>query len=50
MKYEVLIIDDFVLQPLTEDEVNFLFQLLEYRYGNKTTIFCSQLEPEEWPS
>ena len=49
-KYDVLIIDDFLINELIDKEVNYLFQLLEYRYGTKSTIVCSQLEPKEWHS
>lgn len=47
-KYDVLIIDDFLIHELHDKEVNHLFQLIEYRHGIKSTIVCSQLEPKEW--
>ena len=47
-KYDVLIIDDFLMTSVQEREAQNIFQLLEYRYGTKTTIVCSQLEPVEW--
>ncbi len=47
-KYDVLILDDFLISSVQEIEAQRIFQLLEYRYGKKTTIVCSQLEPTEW--
>lgn len=47
-KPEVLIIDDFLIHEINEQEAALLFKVLEYRYGNKTTIISSQLEPKEW--
>lgn len=47
-KYDVLIIDDFLIHELEEKEANNLFKLIEYRWSHKTTIICSQLEPLEW--
>lgn len=47
-KYDVLIIDDFLISAVQEVEAQRIFQLLEYRYGKKSTIVCSQLEPTEW--
>lgn len=47
-KVDVLIVDDFLVSSIQEKEAQYLFQLLEYRYGRKSTIICSQLEPSEW--
>lgn len=47
-KFDVLIIDDFLISSVQETEAQRIFQLLEYRYGKKSTIVCSQLEPSEW--
>lgn len=47
-KYDVLIIDDFLVNSLINKEAHYVFQLFEYRYGSKSTIVCSQLEPKEW--
>jgi len=51
MKYakpDLLIIDDFLIYDVSEKDAHYLFQLMEYRYGCKSTIICSQLEPSEW--
>ena len=50
LKYEVLIIDDFLISELMSEEANNLFKLIEYRHNSKSTIICSQLEPQEWHS
>ena len=47
-KFDVLIIDDFLVGNVQDREAQYIFQLLEYRYGNKSSIICSQLEPSEW--
>ena len=47
-KVDVLIVDDFLVSSAQEKEAHHIFQLLEYRYGKKSTIVCSQLEPAEW--
>lgn len=47
-KFDVLIIDDFLISSVQETEAQRIFQLLEYRYGKKSTIVCSQLKPSEW--
>ena len=47
-KFDVLIIDDFLIGSVQEKEAHYIFQLFEYRYGLKSTIVCSQLEPAEW--
>lgn len=41
---DVLIIDDWALSPLTADQRNDIFEILEDRYGGRSTIFASQLE------
>lgn len=47
-KPDVLIIDDFLIHEITETETAQLFRVLEYRYGQKSTIIGSQVEPKEW--
>ena len=48
VKPDVLVIDDFMNQKLTERECIDLFKILEYREGHGSTIVASQLEPKEW--
>jgi len=43
-----LILDDFGLQPLNADTRLALLQMLEDRYGRKSTIIVSQLPVTKW--
>lgn len=47
-KCEVLILDDFLLSPLTRDEQRELLEIVEERYDRKSTILTSQLPLKEW--
>lgn len=44
----LIILDDFGLQPLTQDIKLTLLQLLEDRYGKKSIIITSQLPVAKW--
>lgn len=52
IKLDVVILDDFLLHPITEDdEVKSLYDVLEKRNElSKSCIICSQREPKAWPS
>ena len=41
---DVLVIDDWALAPMTAEQRADLLEILEDRYGNRSTIFASQLE------
>ena len=45
---DVLVIDDFANVKMSEEDALQIFKVMEYRYGNKSTIIASQLEPKEW--
>jgi DNA replication protein DnaC len=45
---DVLIIDDFLIYHLNEQEIIDLFKIMEYRHSRNSTIFCSQYDPVEW--
>jgi DNA replication protein DnaC len=45
---DVLILDDFGLQALSEKQRVDFFELLEERHGRKTTIYISQIPIHEW--
>jgi DNA replication protein DnaC len=47
-KMQLIILDDFGLQPLTDDSRLALLQILEDRYGQKATIVASQLPVDKW--
>lgn len=47
-KVDVLIIDDWGLAPPKENERRDLLEILEDRYGNRSTIITSQLPTSKW--
>jgi DNA replication protein DnaC len=46
--YDVLILDDFALFPLTEEQRRDLLEIVEERYDRKSTIMTSQLPIGLW--
>jgi DNA replication protein DnaC len=47
-KADVLVLDDFAITPLTAESRRDLLEILEDRYGLRSTIITSQLEPKLW--
>lgn len=47
-KIELLILDEWMLTPLSEIEAIHIFEIVEARLKNTSTIFCSQFAPEGW--
>jgi DNA replication protein DnaC len=47
-KAQVLILDDFGLEPLGSAERKELLEVLEDRYQQSSTVVTSQLEPKDW--
>ena len=47
-RVDVLIIDDFAIAPVSDEERRHLLELLEDRYGTRSTIVTSQLAPNDW--
>jgi DNA replication protein DnaC len=47
-KLDVLVIDDWGLVPAREQERRDLLEVLEDRYGTRSTIMTSQLPPAKW--
>lgn len=47
-KIELLIIDEWLLTELTEEQVLNVFEIVEARLKRASTIFCSQFAPEGW--
>lgn len=47
-KHDLLILDDFGLQPLDTYGRNSLMEVIEDRHGRKSTIICSQLPVSSW--
>ncbi len=46
--YKLLILDEWLLNDLTELEQHFFFELIERRYDCTSTIFCTQYKCEDW--
>lgn len=47
-KADLLIVDDWGLETLTQSQRNDLLEIMEDRHGNKSTIFTSQLPITNW--
>jgi DNA replication protein DnaC len=47
-RVDVLLLDDFGLVPLQEPERRDLLEILEDRYGTRSTIITSQVPPAHW--
>ena len=47
-KIELLVLDDFGLSPLTEEQRRDLLEVLEDRHGTRATLLTSQLPLEHW--
>lgn len=47
-KVDLLILDEFLLTPISECERNDLFEVIQSRTDKKSTIYCSQWAPEGW--
>lgn len=46
--YTLLIIDEWLVDELSHQQEHFLFELIERRYTDKSTIFCTQYRIEDW--
>ena len=47
-RVDVLVLDDLALTPLQEAERRDLLEVLEDRYGTRSTIVTSQMPPSHW--
>ena len=47
-RIDVLVIDDFALSPMDDQEKQDLLEVLEDRYGTGSAILTSQLSPNRW--
>jgi DNA replication protein DnaC len=47
-RVDVLVLDDFAIQPITDAQRSDLLEVLEDRYGARSTIVTSQLDPKHW--
>lgn len=48
MRYELLIIDEWLLYDLNEEELYLTMEIIEKREKTSSTIFCTQMSPEGW--
>jgi DNA replication protein DnaC len=49
-RFELLVLDDFLMAPLADVERRDLLELLEDRYQHASTIFTSQVPTKTWHS
>lgn len=47
-RVDVLVIDGFAIQPITDAQRSDLLEVLEDRYASRSTIVTSQLPPAQW--
>lgn len=47
-KVDLIILDDFALTPLSDQNRRDLLEILDDRYGQKSTVITSQLPVEQW--
>ena len=49
-KIDLLILDEFLLTPLTTSQARELLEIIEARSIKGSVIFCTQFEPSGWDS
>lgn len=47
-KVSLLILDEWLLSPLSQNEARDLLEIIEARHTKSSTIFSSQFAPEGW--
>ena len=47
-EFKVLVLDEWLLNDLSKEEIEFLFELSERRYDVSMTIFCTLYRTEDW--
>jgi len=48
LKFQLLIVDEWLRDPLTADTSRKILDLVDDRYQNSSTVFCSQLPVTDW--
>ena len=48
VKFDLLIIDEWLLFPISEEDSEILLSIIDRRHNYKATIVASQYEPAEW--
>ena len=46
--FKLLILDEWLLDDLSDEEQHFLFELIERRHDMTSTIFCTQFKKDDW--
>lgn len=46
--YTLLILDEWLLDSMNEEEIHFIFELIERRYDDSATIYCTQFMKKDW--
>lgn len=46
--YKLLILDEWLLEDISDEEQHFIFELIERRHDSTSTIFCTQYRQENW--
>lgn len=46
--FTILILDEWLMDRPSEDLRSMLFELMERRYGNTSTVFCTQYKQADW--
>lgn len=46
--YKVLIMDEWLIDPLTPEQMRFFLELVDRRHDRSSTIWCSQYRVEDW--
>ena len=49
-KIELLVLDEFLLSPLSSDQARMILEIIEARTVRGSVIFCTQFEPGDWYS
>jgi DNA replication protein DnaC len=47
-RVDVLVLDDWAMAPIKDDERRDLLEVLEDRYGTRSTVLTSQMDPKRW--
>jgi DNA replication protein DnaC len=48
--YHLLVLDEWLMSELSDEESHFILELIEKRYDTKSTIFCTQQKVSDWHS
>jgi len=47
-RYDLLCIDEWLTEGVDDVDISFMFELIERRYMEKSTVICTQYPPSEW--